>query len=206
MDLVLLNVAYAVYTASSIFSSIVRLRIVLLIATVLFIAYGVVADSFSLILWNVPFGVLHVYKLYELWNEHRLNTRIGENDAYRTLLFPSLSRVDFERLWSSGAQQTVSADSVLVAAGEHPTHVHLIVDGEAEVRTADRAIRLGRLSLVGEMSLLRGLPASASVAATVPTTTHAWEQGQLVALWEEHGAIREAFLLLIGRDLITKLD
>ncbi len=207
MDVVLLNIAYAVYTLSSVFTSMVRLRIVLLIATGFFIAYGVVVDSMSLILWNVPFGILHIINLWRLWREHRRNAQAGEHDAYRALLFPSLSRVEFERLWDISVEETLGPDVALTRAGEHPASLYLVTDGDAVVQLPDgRAVHLGRLSLIGEMSLIRDAPASATVTTGSPTVVRRWDHGELKALWTRHAEVREAFLLLIGKDLITKLD
>lgn len=208
----LLNVAYAVYVASSLCKRMVTLRIVLIIATAFFIAYGVRADIWSVVWWNLPFGLMHGWQLMKLVNERRHATLTDEQEAIRTLLLPSLEPVEFARLWKLGHETTFADGEVLISEGSISDALMLVLDGNVEVRfngSRNHApVPLGRLSLLGEMSVLSSETASASVNTVGATRVQYWPREALTPLDELRVAepeIHAALMSMVGRDLANKL-
>lgn len=85
-------------------------------------------------------------------------------------LFEGLSATEIRQIARLVAEREVPADTQLVKAGELGGQLFVIIDGEAVVRT-----RPGRTKVLkagdyfGEMSLIDGLPRSATVQAAKPT-------------------------------------
>lgn len=209
---VLLNMAYLVYVASSACKQMVTLRVVLIIATVFFIAYGITDDIWSVVWWNLPFGFMHGWQLAKLIAERRRTALTEEQEAIRTLLLPSLDPVEFARLWKLGHERSLGDNEELIAEGSVAKALMLVLDGAVEVRfNADeghRAVRLGRLSLLGEMSVITGEPASASVFTTGRVRLQCWPRDALIPLDDLQAAepkVHSALMGMVGRDLVNKL-
>lgn len=206
---VLLNLAYVAYVASPMFKEMFALRIVLLVATAFFIAYGVADGIWSVIWWNIAFGAAHLWQLAGLIRERRAATLTDEEEAIRTLLFPALDRVDFVYFWEHGvevAHSAAKADATLVRAGEPVNALMLLLDGEAEVTTPEGArILLRKLSLVGEMSLISGNLPTADVRCHGPARLRSWSTETLAAIDADRPQVSTALYATIGRDLSAKL-
>jgi len=209
---VLLNTAYAVYVASSMCKRMISLRVVMIVATALFIAYGALASIWSIVWWNIPFGLMHMWQLAKLLSERRGTVLNTEQEAIRTLLLPSLEDVEFARLWRLGEERTFADDQLLVAEGAVPDALMLVLDGTVEVRFSEHSahppVPLGRLSLLGEMSVLTGEPSMASVNTVGPVRMHWWPGDALTPLDElrvREPKIHAALMGMVGRDLVKKL-
>jgi len=83
-----LNLAYVIYVVSPVFKKMLQLRLVLLAATIVFIIYGIVAGIWSVVWWNVPFGLMHIWQLSKLIAERRRTALTEEQEAIRTLVGP----------------------------------------------------------------------------------------------------------------------
>ncbi len=80
-----------------------------------------------------------------------------------------LSRKELAQIAGLADEIEVLAGRRLATAGETGREFFIIVEGEADVRTArGRKARLGPGDFVGEMSLLDGEPRSATVEAVTP--------------------------------------
>ena len=203
----LLNLAYAVYVISPVFKEMLKLRLVLLAATVLFIAYGISSGVDSVTWWNIPFGLMHIYQIGLLLKE-RMNGDLPEElERVREMLFPDLSAVDFRELWDLGHESKLQAQGLIIENGEDLSEVMLIIDGAADVHLDDGGtLRLRPYTLLGEMSLVRGGPASATVTAAGPTTIRSWDRVELLKLGDRKPHVKQAALLLIGQQLAQKMS
>lgn len=202
-----LNVAYIAYAASSLFKDMLRLRVTLLIATVLYISYGVIADIWSMVWWNIPVGIIHAWRSWDLLRERRAVDLDTEAEAIRVLLYRDLDRVAFYRLWKLSEEEHFHDRHVLITQAEPVTHIMLILDGSVRVEANGRRVsELGRLRFIGEMSTLSGQHASASVRTTGPVRARTWVIAELEELLEQNAEIERAHLRAVGRDLARKFS
>ncbi len=189
------------------FTDMLKLRLLLLAATVLFIGYGITSGVNTVTWWNIPFGAMHIYQVRKLLKERATGDLNEELERVRNMLFPTLSAADFGQLWSLGYESTIQPNGQIIACGEELTEVMLIVDGAADVHLNDGGkLRLRPYTLLGEMSLVRGGPASASVTAAGPTTIRSWDRTELLKLGDRKPHVKQAALLLIGRQLAQKMS
>ena len=200
-----LNAAYAVYTASALFKEMIWLRLTLLAATVLFIAYGFIAPNTSVLLWNLPVAVLHLYALWKLFSARRGVDLDDEAEALRTLLFPSLDRVSFDALWHCGEERVVT-DGVLIRRDEPVPDLFLILDGTVEVVNPDIRVEMSHFRFVGEMSSLNDAAATATVFAPGQVRVRAWNKQRLAALSKSHPETNTAMLKAMGQEVARKLS
>lgn len=204
-----LNCAYVFYVASAAFKDMLRLRLVLFVATIFYIAYGFVETNWPFVYWNVGFGAVQLYQIWTLLRQ-RMGINLDEEaEAIRVLMFSGLDRPLFNVLWQAGQQNVYSDGETLIEYDEAVGQLMLILEGEVDVappnRPAESPIRLGRLRLLGEMSSVTGGTASATVTADGLVRTRNWRQVDLDKLGKDHPEIEKNALLLIGAELARKI-
>lgn len=200
-----LNMAYFVYAVSGLFRDMLRLRLTLLLATLLFVIYGVVAEIWSVFFWNLPVGAVHIWGVWHLLKQRRAVDLDSEAEAVRTLLYPDLDRVAFNIMWHASEERTVS-NEVLIRRNEPVDELLLILDGDVDVAVREGlVVRLGRLRIVGEMSSVTGSNATATVTANNNVRLRAWNKEKFARLISEHPEIERAHLRAVGHELTRKL-
>lgn len=203
---VALNAAYLIYAVSGLFRDMLRLRLTLLVATSLFIVYGIVSGVWSVFWWNLPVGSVHLWRVWLLLKQRRGVSLDAEAEAVRTLLYPDLERVAFNAMWHA-SQERIVHDEVLITKGRAVEDIFLILEGEVDVDVKPGlVVRLGRLRIVGEMSSLSGANASATVKANGFVRVRAWNKARFTELMEEDSEIERAHLRALGQELTRKLS
>jgi len=116
-------------------------------------------------------------------------------------IFRGLDEKELHRIAAVGKQVSFDPGKVIAAQDEGGAGFHLIMDGEVSVDVdGHERARLGPGKYFGEMSLLDGLPRSATVKTSVPTTTFALTSWQFLPLLDEYPSISRALLVeLSGR-------
>ena len=105
-----------------------------------------------------------------------------------------------EALLALGEHCTVSAGSELVVEGSLGSEVFVVLSGVSRVVVRGAVVaRLGRGSFVGEMSLLDGLPRSATVVAESPMELLVFDPAGYQGLLAVPGAVHEQCRQLAAR-------
>ena len=202
----ILNAAYLVLVASTFTRTVLSLRIALMAGAFGFVIYGVVASIITVVVWNSVTGTLHSIQLYRYVSARRAVRLTPDDERWHTELFAGLDRFDFYSLWSMGEEFRLS-DLKWAAAGEEHNRVAIVLEGDVEVRNDSQLVAsLGRGSLIGEMSYVRGGPANSDVFAVGDVRLRVWDQQRLRALDQLNPPAGRAFSELIQRDLATKLS
>src|SRR5690242_5128483 len=87
-------------------------------------------------------------------------------------VFAGVPEAELEAMLAPLPRRRFAAGDVVIAEGDRPDAVFLVQSGQAEVLVSDRdgvphvVNRVGPATVLGEMSLLTGQPASGTVAAT----------------------------------------
>ncbi len=201
-----LNIAYALYVASGLAKSVVRLRVSMVVASIAFIVWAWISGTWIAIAWNVVFGAVHIFHLVKLWLRHRsIVLTESQSDVHRRL-FSDLNVIDFYTLWSIGTSKVVEPGTELIVENQIQETVMLIIGGEVSVlRNGSEISRRGIDSLIGERSYLTGERANATVVALGEVTMHEWSQEKMKALAGLCPPAHESMARYIGRDLAEKL-
>lgn len=127
----------------------------------------------------------------------------GAIDRIRSVpLFSEFSDKDLHRVVAIAKEVSFPAGKEVSREGETGIGFHVIVDGTADV-TVEGATHanLGAGAYFGEMSLLDGLPRSATVTATTDLKTVSMTSWDFNALIEQHPEISKKLLIELCRRL-----
>ena len=202
-DDLFLNLAYVALLSSTFTRTVRVLRLLLIVASVCFITFGLVTGLASMVVWNIVIGGMHTYRVVRDIQAERSVSLTADERETRDLVLSGVSDFDFHVLWSMG-REVVYADERIVAAGARPDTVGLILDGSVSIVGAGEDKTLGRGALIGEMSYVSGRPASVEVMATESVSLRIWDQRDLTSLARTHPPSARAFEGLITRDLARK--
>jgi CRP-like cAMP-binding protein len=116
-------------------------------------------------------------------------------------IFRGLDEKELTRIAAVGKRVSFESGKVIAHQDEGGAGFHLVMDGEVSVDVdGHERARLGPGKYFGEMSLLDGLPRSATVKTEAPTTTFALTSWQFLPLLDEYPSISRALLVeLSGR-------
>jgi CRP-like cAMP-binding protein len=204
MSTVLINTAYAVYVGSTFFRDIFRLRLMLVVASVVFLFWGIVDDNLSVILWNFAFGSVSAFQLLRLVHIRRSVKLTELESTIRAERFASMSERDFLLFGEMGARGSAT-DSVLIEHGESHGRLLLVTAGEVEVQRLNRVATSGAGDSLGEMSLLSDLPAAATVTAKGLVDYREWTHERIAGSARAEPSLSAAFRAALAADLSRKL-
>ena len=106
-------------------------------------------------------------------------------------MFAPLSIAAKEHMAARLVEVPVAAGEVVIRAGDHGDRFYVVADGELEV-TNGRHATAGQGDFFGEIALLRDVPRTATVTATVPSRLYALERDDFLAAVTGHSAVRSA--------------
>ena len=111
-------------------------------------------------------------------------------------IFRDLDEKELHRIVSAGKEVRFDPGTVVSQQDGGAAGLHVIMDGEVSVDVdGHERARLGPGNYFGEMSLLDGLPRSATVKAEEETTTFALTSWQFLPLLDEYPSISRALLV-----------
>jgi CRP-like cAMP-binding protein len=115
-------------------------------------------------------------------------------------LFEGLSRQQLRRISSLMTRIDRPAGEVLTREGEHGCEFFIVLEGEVEVRQADRVIATRRPGdYVGEIALLDKRPRTATVVATTPVSVEVLSRREFVSLLAEVPELTEQIMATMAR-------
>jgi hypothetical protein len=120
-----------------------------------------------------------------------------------------LNDVDIEWILKSGSEQQVIANTVIIKEGEHPDDLYIVLSGLVRIHVSSCGVKqiavLGPGELLGEISFLENIPASATVVAAENSLLLALPREVLRARIEEEPAfasrLYKSFALISTRRL-----
>lgn len=184
------------------------LRIFLLIgSTFYFLNYAFAADE---PLWQgmaaaTAMSTANVYGLSMLLLSR--STRIIPADQlalYR--IMGGLEPGHFKALMRLGEVRALQADEVLTVKGDVPDRLFYIIEGAVEIeKDAAPAFRIPPRHFIGEVSLILGTPASATVRAPAGTRVIEWPRQSLAREMQRRNRLKLAVEALIARDMARKV-
>ncbi len=203
------HLSYALATLSFLLRDILLLRLVAVLASsanLTFAYFGHTTPNWVTVGWQSLFILINLSWSARLIYERR-NARFDadEQELFETV-FSFFNPVEFKKLMRLARWERVAAQSVLARAGEELDAVILIHSGEVIVTMADgssRSLRDG--AFIGEISYLRGGPATATVTAATPCRIVRFDKNALHALVDRNPAMDSNLHTVFSIDLTKKL-
>ncbi len=205
---VFLQAANTVVLLSFLARDILWLRMLSILAGLLFIAFylGMAEPIWSGVAWNVLFISINAFHIVKIVQERRPVQLTDAELRLRELVFTGLDPRDVRRLCTCGEWAEHAADQVLVQRGQAGCGLTVILAGRATVHVGGESVaELGAGHLIGERSWITGEPPNADVVAAGPLRCLRWEPTALEPLLDRHPGIHQALQLIVGRDLARKL-
>lgn len=152
----------------------------------------------------IAISVVGMARFYLLTHRIRFSE---EERAFLEAAAPNLTKWQARQLLDLGTWRTAPRETVLTEEGAPLSHLYFLADGGADVVVADTPVaQVGAGSLVGEMSCLTGMPASATVTVAEPARLFALEVKTMNAFLARNKPIRHElesrFVNQIGAKLI----
>lgn len=202
------HVSYVLIALSYWMTTVFWLRIIAVIGLVFEILYFRMSsgDMHTGIGWDAVFIVINLYQIFHLVYDERRLLYMKELHLLSQGAFASLSREQLARLVKVGSWRTLEPGTQVTREGEPVKELVLICDGQMVVESQGRTVtRLHGGSLVGELALLSGNQASATVTAERITRAFILEMEKLRKLIRADDLIASAVDRVVGHDLAAKL-
>jgi MFS family permease len=110
----------------------------------------------------------------------------------RVPMFAPLSVAAKERLAAHLLPLAIPAGEVVIRAGDQGDRFYIVGDGELDIAVADRHTTAHSADYFGEIALLRDVPRTATVTATVDCHLYALQRADFLAAVTGHAAARAA--------------
>jgi len=202
------HVSYVLIAFSYWMTNVFWLRVIAVIGLIFEILYFRMSsgDMHTGIGWDAIFIVINLYQIFRLvFDEGRLRY-MKELHLLSQGAFASLTREQLAQLVKVGSWRTLEPGTQVTREGEPVRELILICDGQMVVESQGRTVtRLHGGSLVGELALLSGSAASATVTAERITRAFILEMEKLRKLVRADDLIASAVDRVVGHDLAAKL-
>jgi CRP-like cAMP-binding protein len=156
--------------------------------------------------WEIAFVAVNVVQIgIMFWRNRRLEFS-DDNWLFREQVAPSLDATSVRRLLATGEWRTAEPGHVFTEHGQMVSHLIFIADGEVQI-TVD-GIEVGccyRGSLVGEISILSGTPATATATALTPVRYLALERNALRKLIARERDVEQAIDMSFRKEFREKI-
>ena len=201
-------IAAATQAAGMLFRSQIILRVLLLLGSGLYLVYYATAAENPL--WQAmaattAISLANIYGISMLL----LSRSVRIIPAHQFALFKMLDGMepgDFRALMRFGQTRTLQREEALTVKGEVPDRLFYVIEGEVEIekKTAPR-FRIAPRNFIGEVSLVLGSPASATVLAPPGTRIIEWPRDRLTKQMDRRNRLKLAIEALIARDMARKV-
>jgi len=205
----MIHVANLLILVSFLLKDILLLRLLSISASICFSAYFYFrpVPEWEPIAWNALFMAVNAYQCWILFMERRpVHLNLEEQKVYQ-MVFRSLTPREFFKLLQIAQWKEVQIEEQVVEKGIFLQQIMVIVSGGLAVHCSEeQRILLKEGQFVGEMSFLTNEKTSADVFVAEPTRLLVWRKEELQTFLDGHPSLCASMQLVIGNDLIRKLN
>ena len=199
--------AAACYVLGLLFKNQIVLRILILIGTVLYIYYYYAAADEPLweaIYTSLLIGASNIVGFINLLiSQSPRFISPNQMDLYNML--GGMEPGNFRKLMRIGTRRVLSDDEQLTMQGSVPDKLFFILSGEVLVNKDGNHFKAGPRVFVGEVSMILGTAASASVTLCKGSEMVEWERQMLFKERAAKDSFRIAVEAIIGKDMAQKV-
>lgn len=203
----LVHLAMLGYVVGFVLKNQIALRLLVLAATFLYIAYYYYHPAEPL--WGAIFASLMILAanltglgriLYG-----RLRIAIPPDQL---AIFDAMARLhpgEFRRLMRLGAVRKADEETLLTTEGETPGRIFFVSEGETTATKSGESFRIPAKHFIGEVGFVLGAPASASVTVSKGAVFVEWDKARLRAALVRNAELERAFEALLSQDMAVKV-
>jgi CRP-like cAMP-binding protein len=201
------HVAFFLLVVAMAMPSLLLLRAVALAAGVVALILATVIDyDLGTLLWSILFTAVVLIQLLLYYRRHRGRPLNAEERLFHEKVVPSLTPAQTRRLIEAGQWRDVAAGTTLTRQGEIVGELCFISRGMVEIILDGEKIADCRAgSLVGEIGVSTGDPATATAVCASPVRYLGFETGHLYSVLDRHTELQDALELAIQRSLRDKI-
>ncbi|MBC8042204.1 MAG: cyclic nucleotide-binding domain-containing protein [Rhizobacter sp.] len=203
------HIAFLLIALSLLVKDILWLRILSVVASLAGVAFnffGPPEPLWLVVNWNMVFITVNVIQISLILKERReVIFTDDERELYETM-FKSFGAVAFMKLVRLARWHYAKAGDTLTLEHEPVGALMLIYNGLASVEIGGREVaRVKDGAFIGEMSLITGKPASATVKVLEQTRYIAWPKADLEKLFQRNPSLKSLLDAVLSTDLTKKL-
>ena len=170
-----------------------------------FLSVLVAHDPIGVFWWGLLFVVALVRVVAA--SSHRFGSPLtGDERLFHETVVPTLAPSQVRRLLDVGRWREVIAGTALTRIGEPVTELGFITRGQVDIVVDGRKVaECGAGTLIGEIGMSTGEPATATAMCATPVRYLSFEAKRLYRLLDSHVDLQDAVELAIERSLSDKL-
>lgn len=157
------------------------------------------------IVWALLISAVNVAVMAMIWQDRRAG-RLTPEEREILVHLAGLQPGELRRLLRLGTRHEETGPAELTREGEVPAHLHFVHRGDILIRKGGRDIHAFPPAFIGEVSLLLGGGATATVRLPEGGVWVSWDRKALAGLFRREPAIRSAFERILNRELAGKLS
>lgn len=201
------NLQWLLLIAAMLPARLVRVRVGVAAAAVAgILAYGLFSVRVAPLFWSVLLLLVNLVLLLQFMRGNAKVRFSPDEEPMLDALLAGLPRARARHFLDQGHWLTGRPGETLIREGEPVTHLFYIADGEAQVTSQGRAVaHVGPGDLVGEVTVLSGESASATITLTRPTRMWCAPAQSLRLYLDAHHDVRHAVEQSFAAALRSKL-
>jgi CRP-like cAMP-binding protein len=187
--------------------TVLMLRLTALAAGVVALILATVIAYDPLILfWSVLFIAVVLVQLFLYYRRHKGRPLSAEERLFHEKVVPSLTPAQTRRLIEAGQWRDVAAGTTLTRQSEIVAELCFVSRGLVEIMVdGEKIAECTAGSLVGEIGVSTGDPATATAVCASPVRYLGFETGRLYGVLDRHTDLQDAIELAIQRSLRDKI-
>ena len=158
------------------------------------------------ITWTLVFLMINVFQVTRLLTEKFSLQLSAEERLLHESAFTTLNTIQFHRMLRAGEWLLLPIDRVLTHINQPVGQLFILTSGIAAVMVNDTHVAtIGPGGFVGDMSVLTGKPATATVIVKKEARAFAIDQAELAKLIEKFEDMRDPIHCALGVELLKKV-
>ena len=201
------HLSYVLLVLSMMMRSMTWLRVIAISAGVTSGTYGYFGLNDPVtVFWETVFVLTNLVQLVIIVFENRKRALSEEERIVVNALLPKADMRAVRRILKLGVMREVPPETVLIKQGEMVPELIVMTRGAVQVEKDGRIIgACGEGDFLGEMSLLSGEPATATVMVTNPAHYMSVERSRFRVFLDRNPDIRHTVQASFNRNLMAKL-
>jgi len=199
--------AAAFQAVAYLFSSQIPLRLFLLAGTFLYLLYYFVAADDPL--WPAIFGTgcIGATSIYGFLRALAYRSKLTISKAHLPI-YERMSGIEpgaFRKLMKHAQIETFESQTCLTEVEKIPSNVYYTLAGDVEVTKGTKTFSVPAFNFIGEISIIGGFAATATVQAIKGTKAVVWDRKTLMDQMQRDERFRIAVEALFAKDMAFKL-